>query len=160
MTHPSTPRETSTGEPTPTDTREPEELSTGEPPTVPDERPVAEPATEQLSASRGAATTERSPFVLRVLAGEAAAEPFAIAYGATTIGRLSGSDIPLHDPLVSHHHAAIETTPDRITIRDKNSTNGTLVNGVEISETTELQHGDTILVGDVLLRLEWAGEES
>jgi hypothetical protein len=158
--HPSTPPEASPGEPAPTGTRPPDEISTGEPSGLADKGPVAEPDATQLSASRAAATTERSPYVLRVLAGEEAAQPFAVAYGGMIIGRLSGSDILLHDRLVSQHHASIETTPDRITIRDKNSTNGTLVNGVEISETTELHHGDTILIGDVLLRLEWAGEES
>jgi hypothetical protein len=141
-------------------TGESAETSSGEPLTLQHEASVADPDSTLVSPSREEAAPEASPYVLRVLAGEEASQPFAVAYGATTIGRLSGSDILLHDRLVSHHHASIETTPDRITIRDKNSTNGTLVNGVEISETTELHHGDTVLIGDVLLRLEWAGEES
>jgi Inner membrane component of T3SS, cytoplasmic domain len=154
------PAEAFTDEPAEAFTEEPAELSAGGPSTLPHERPVADAATTELSTSRRAATGEHSPYVLRVGAGDAPASRFALTYGSMTIGRQPGSDILLHDPMVSHVHAVIETTPDRVTIQDKDSSNGTLVNGVEISETTEMQPGDTVLIGDVLLRFERASADS
>ena len=143
---------------------EPEAMSTAEPSNLPDERPVGPPATTQISPSRSAPPSERSPerspYVLRVLAGDEPGNWFALTLGSMSIGRRPGSDILLHDPLVSHAHAVIETTPHRVTVRDDNSTNGTQVNGVEISQPTDLRPGDTVSMGDVLMLLERAGDEA
>ena len=51
----------------------------------------------------------------RQRAGDAPASRFALAYGAMTIGRQPGSEILLHDPMFSHVHAVIETTPAGVT---------------------------------------------
>jgi len=63
-----------------------------------------------------------------------------------TIGRKSDNDIQLNDLTVSGRHAVI-TTKDRTTIvKDLGSTNGTLVNGNHVTETS-LVHGTVVQIG-------------
>jgi pSer/pThr/pTyr-binding forkhead associated (FHA) protein len=66
---------------------------------------------------------------------------------ALTIGRHPQSDIALHQPMVSRHHARIEKRGETFIIRDLGSTNGTFVGGKRIEEHT-LQDCDTILIGN------------
>ncbi|NJO02665.1 MAG: FHA domain-containing protein, partial [Bacteroidia bacterium] len=61
------------------------------------------------------------------------------------IGRLGfGADIEIDSLLVSRQHAEIEVVaPDRLILRDQQSTNGTYVNGLQIQEAS-LSPGDVI----------------
>jgi pSer/pThr/pTyr-binding forkhead associated (FHA) protein len=64
-----------------------------------------------------------------------------------SIGRKHGNDIQLNDLTISGRHALIAPTADNhYAIEDLASTNGTLVNGIHIDNTT-LKHGDIIQVG-------------
>lgn len=63
-----------------------------------------------------------------------------------TIGRSSEADVTIDDPKASRMHAAIKWLPSGYRIVDLNSTNGTRVNEVEISELG-VTSGDTISVG-------------
>ena len=49
-----------------------------------------------------------------------------------TIGRISDNDLVIPDMAISKHHAIIEIGPDDCSIRDRGSTNGTLVNGTPV----------------------------
>lgn len=63
------------------------------------------------------------------------------------IGRDPAADVVIDDTHVSRIHAEIEVRgPEKIFLRDLNSTNGVFVNGVKINER-ELCDGDKILVG-------------
>jgi hypothetical protein len=64
----------------------------------------------------------------------------------TLLGRAVDVDIRIDDPGVSRRHAEIVLGSD-VTIRDLNSTNGTLVNGRMISQVV-LQAGDRIQLGE------------
>ncbi len=66
------------------------------------------------------------------------------------IGRSSES-LPLTDRTISRRHA--ELTPDegRWLIRDLNSSNGTFVNGVRVTESRMLRPGDQIRAGGTLI---------
>lgn len=70
------------------------------------------------------------------------------------IGRQSKCDIQLDDPAVSSKHARLLSKKneyleghDDFYIEDLGSTNGTLVNGKEISQQL-LKHGDEIQIGN------------
>ena len=76
-----------------------------------------------------------------------------LAPGVNVIGRLPDSAVPVSDPQSSRHHAEVRRGPDRVTIADLGSTNGTYVNDVRIREQ-ELHDGDTIRVGNTTIRFE------
>ncbi|WP_036394935.1 FHA domain-containing protein [Mycobacterium kansasii] len=63
------------------------------------------------------------------------------------IGRSPGSDITVHDPLVSRVHAVLRPTVDGWEIRDKGSRNGTYVNAERVRRVL-LREGDTVTVGN------------
>ena len=64
----------------------------------------------------------------------------------TTLGRHSNSDIVLQEKAASRHHAEIHRKDDGIFFIDKQSTNGTHINGHQISEH-KLTNGDQIRIG-------------
>lgn len=81
----------------------------------------------------------------------------AFAFPAAThalAGRSSDADIHLDDTFVSAKHALFETTADGLRVEDLRSTNGTQVNGVDISDPVVLQAGDQVEVGDTIFRVE------
>ena len=67
----------------------------------------------------------------------------------TTIGRASLNQIVIDDPAVSAQHAILARVADSYRLKDLNSTNGTLVNGVSITDA-ELKDGDKIRFGSVV----------
>ena len=68
------------------------------------------------------------------------------------IGRGKNVDVQLNFPSVSRQHAAVCRGEDgNWKLYDLGSKGGTLVNGLEVTESMELKLGDTILVGGVPL---------
>ena len=65
-----------------------------------------------------------------------------------TIGRDAANTIQLEDPSVSSRHCVIVCDGGRFTLKDRNSTNGTFVNGKAAAEV-DLKHGDEIQIGHV-----------
>jgi pSer/pThr/pTyr-binding forkhead associated (FHA) protein len=61
-----------------------------------------------------------------------------------TIGRQKSCDIVLPIEAISKHHATIYREADAWYIRDEKSTNGTFVNGIEISKPTAISPGDIV----------------
>lgn len=72
--------------------------------------------------------------------------------GFTIVGRAPAADLVLDDPSVSRYHARVEVQGRRVDIRDLDSTNGTRVNGREIS-AAPLEAGDTVAFGSVEARI-------
>jgi pSer/pThr/pTyr-binding forkhead associated (FHA) protein len=62
-------------------------------------------------------------------------------------GRQADCDLPLRHEDVSRNHAVLRFENGRFVVRDLGSTNGTWVNGSEISAPTPLAGGDRIEVG-------------
>lgn len=84
-----------------------------------------------------------------VLAGEPPSEavkPVEIRIGTTSIGRSSGNRLVLTDPEVSKRHAELLRRGNEVTLRDLNSSNGSLVNGLAVREH-QLQPGDILEFG-------------
>ena len=72
--------------------------------------------------------------------------------GKTTLGRMSGHDIVIADESASRNHAVLELDAnDRLVIWDVGSTNGTFVNGREITGPQTLSHNDQVRIGLHLL---------
>lgn len=72
--------------------------------------------------------------------------------GKSTLGRMPGHDIVIADEAASRTHAVLELdADDHLTIRDIGSTNGTFVNGREITGLQALNHSDQIRIGLHLL---------
>lgn len=68
------------------------------------------------------------------------------------IGRDGSNDIVLPDDLrVSRHHAVLERLAAGWSVSDLDSTNGTFVNGQELTQPRPLYPGDEIEVGATLL---------
>lgn len=67
--------------------------------------------------------------------------------GTTVVGRGHDCTLYFDDDMLSREHAEIHVSDDRVTIRDLGSRNGTFVNGIRITEETELRHGDRIRLG-------------
>jgi hypothetical protein len=69
-------------------------------------------------------------------------------------GRSTEMDICLDDTFVSSKHALFEMTSNGLQVEDLRSTNGTQVNGTDISGVRVLQSGDRVEVGDTVFRVE------
>lgn len=67
-----------------------------------------------------------------------------------TIGRDPDNDVVVDNKLASRHHAIIQKIKNAYFIKDDNSTNGTLVNGVRIPKEkyVKLNGGDKITIGN------------
>jgi hypothetical protein len=69
-------------------------------------------------------------------------------------GRSPDMDIFLDDTFVSTKHALFEVTAEGLWVEDLRSTNGTQVNGTVIEESTLLEAGDRVAVGDTVFHVE------
>ena len=74
--------------------------------------------------------------------------------GAETImGRDPKSEIVLPEKVISSNHAKIYFDHGQYWLEDLGSTNGTLLNGLPLSEPAVLANGDRIKIGDYIFRL-------
>lgn len=87
---------------------------------------------------------------LIVLSEQLRGKRFELTLPSHSCGRVEEREICLKDPTISSHHCDFELSEsgDTYILRDRNSTNGTRVNNVPITEQ-ELQNSDIIQVGGV-----------
>ena len=71
----------------------------------------------------------------------------------TTVGRVEDNTFQNPDPSVSSHHCEILLRGSEVVIRDLNSTNGTFINGQQITEAT-LKPSQILRLGQIEVRLE------
>jgi pSer/pThr/pTyr-binding forkhead associated (FHA) protein len=93
---------------------------------------------------------------LIVLRGPQAGIEFKLQPGINVFGRREGNVI--RDVRVSRRHADIQTVNGEYILFDRQSANGTYVNGQRIHQPVLLQHGDIIRLGDTILVLKIVGQ--
>ncbi|MDR0881626.1 MAG: VWA domain-containing protein [Candidatus Adiutrix sp.] len=95
---------------------------------------------------------QSSPFILELTE---LGLRFSLSPGTATLGAGPGNDFQVDIPTVSGKHAEFQVTTTECRVKDLNSTNGTQVNGRNISQWTILKNGDWLTFGTAraMLRL-------
>jgi hypothetical protein len=88
--------------------------------------------------------------------GPLAGQHIVLFDGTACMGRGSMVDIELSDASVSRRHAEISVEGEEVRIRDLGSTNGTRLNGKQITSWHQVRDGDEIRLGDLVLVLQIA----
>lgn len=75
----------------------------------------------------------------------------------TTIGRVDDNTFPIAESSVSSHHCEILLRGADVVVHDLNSTNGTFIDGNQITGEAVLKPGQTLKLGQIELKLEVEG---
>lgn len=78
-------------------------------------------------------------------------QQFVLAHGENLIGRSGDAAILIRSPEVSRRHARIVISSGRAIIEDLGSRNGTVVRGMPVQGQVQLQDGDEIRLGSIVL---------
>lgn len=81
-------------------------------------------------------------------------QTFPIPRGGMVIGRAPECDLALKDNQVSRRHARLFWRGSRLIVEDLGSANGTLVNGMPISQPFLLSEDDSVQLGDSILAVQ------
>src|ERR1017187_1916899 len=90
---------------------------------------------------------------LHILSGQLEGKVFDLLEERVTIGRGLDNLVRMEDGTMSHHHAMFVLEKDGYKLRDLNSTNGTRVNGMRITES-KLNKSDAVRMGSAEMRSE------
>ena len=91
--------------------------------------------------------------------GPQAGMSFPLLGNQVIIGREESIDITLQDPEASRRHARISWQMGQFVIEDLGSTNGTFVNGVQITIPQMLNPGDSVGIGQTALVFQVEGAQ-
>jgi len=72
--------------------------------------------------------------------------------GGVTLGRADGADIRVEDQFASSNHARIYQRGEYMYIEDMGSTNGTYLNGRQLTSSQRLKPSDVVRIGDTEYR--------
>lgn len=82
-------------------------------------------------------------------------EIFAFAPGSrAVVGRSADMEIYVDDTFASSKHALFEAVGGVLKVEDLHSTNGTLVNGREVTGVRDLSEGDRIEIGETVFEVQ------
>ena len=102
----------------------------------------------------------RPAATLVVRQGTQAGMSFVIQGNQAVMGREEGLEVVLQDPESSRRHARVIWQGGRYVIEDMGSTNGTFVNGMQITSPLALNPGDSIGIGQTALVFQLSGAET
>ena len=85
---------------------------------------------------------------LIILSEQLRGQRFELTKEIYTCGRVADRDIHINDPTISTHHCDFVKQDDTYMIVDRNSTNGTRVNNIPVTEQV-LQNTDILQVGGI-----------
>lgn len=91
---------------------------------------------------------------LVVLSEGLAGKIHELTVDSTTVGRVDDNAFQIPESSVSSHHAEIIRRGSEIVVKDLNSTNGTFINGQQITGEGVLKPGQILRLGQIELRLE------
>jgi hypothetical protein len=120
--------------------------------------PGETPEDDEESSRVGVATATRERGVWTLAVLKSPNIPVGAAYALPSdtnalAGRSPDMDIFLDDTFVSAKHALFEVTDEGFWVEDLRSTNGTQVNGTPIHESTLLEVGDRVAIGDTVFEV-------
>jgi hypothetical protein len=72
--------------------------------------------------------------------------------GGVTLGRADGAEIKVEDQFASSNHARIYQRGDYMYVEDMGSTNGTYLNGRQLTSSERLKPSDVVRIGDTEYR--------
>lgn len=117
-------------------------------------------STTDAAQAPASAPAIKSQLVARLIAitptvtGQTVGREFPLDGKELRVGRAPSCEINLDgDPMVSRFHAKLNPTDSGYTVTDLGSSNGTLVNDVEIHGETPLREGDEVTIGECRLRI-------
>ena len=87
---------------------------------------------------------------IRAVTSEGRREYSIADEASLTVGRMRDCDISLPEREVSRRHAVFTRRGERLFVQDTDSHGGTFLNGVRITDETELNFGDEVRVGSAL----------
>jgi pSer/pThr/pTyr-binding forkhead associated (FHA) protein len=93
-------------------------------------------------------------WAIRILNGSLAGKTYSLKEGENFVGRGPQADIRLQSNGVSKDHCVITVNGNKIILLDKNSSNGTFVNGSKVKQK-QLNNGDKIAFHDVLVDVQY-----
>ncbi len=128
--------------------------------TGPEVRPAPqEPVAERVTHDDGrpAAPGAVRRFRLTVIEGPARGVTWQSTGDRCSIGSHHRNDLILDDPTVSRFHCEIAIDEDRVRVRDRESRNGTVLDGVTVVEAF-LRAGSLVRLGKTVLRFELGTE--
>jgi pSer/pThr/pTyr-binding forkhead associated (FHA) protein len=73
--------------------------------------------------------------------------------GSMVLGRAPDCQLRIADNFLSSHHARFQNDGGDLTIEDLDSTNGSYVNQVSVTERVHLDRGDIVQVGGILFEV-------
>jgi predicted component of type VI protein secretion system len=91
---------------------------------------------------------------LVVLSEGLTGQTYELKVDKTTVGRVEDNTFQIAQPSVSSHHCEIWLRGNDVVVKDLNSTNGTFVNGQQVTTEAVLQPGQVLRLGQVEMRLE------
>jgi predicted component of type VI protein secretion system len=91
---------------------------------------------------------------LVVLSEGLTGQSYELKVDKTTVGRVEDNAFQIAQPSVSSHHCEIILRGQDVVVVDLNSTNGTFINGKQITGEAVLKPGQTLRLGQVDLRLD------
>lgn len=72
----------------------------------------------------------------------------------TSIGRATSNTIPIEDAFASQQHALLALRNGSWWLEDRHSRNGTMLNGIAITQPIIVTEGDVIGIGNIRFRVE------
>jgi pSer/pThr/pTyr-binding forkhead associated (FHA) protein len=114
---------------------------------------ISDNVDEEFGAQYGVAGNAFKPAFLYVERGPGAGQLLEIGQGSIVLGRASISDLRLQHPSISRRHAYIKRVGEQFFAKDLGSQNGTFVNKARIDREVEIRPGDSVAVGNALIRL-------
>ena len=107
---------------------------------------------EELRATYGSGDSQKPAF-LYVERGPGAGQLLEVKQGVVVIGRASVSDLRIQHPSISRRHAQIKRVGEQFFVKDLSSQNGTFVNKQRLATEIEMKVGDSLALGNALVRL-------
>lgn len=89
---------------------------------------------------------------IEICSGPSTGAIFPIRKQLVSIGRDLGNDLVIDSPEVSRFHADLQSSGGMVIISDRNSMNGTFVNGFELRGPHAIESGDQVMFGTTICR--------